>query len=75
LDSVILDSDLATELIDDAKKFLANEEWYRKLGVPYRRGYLFHGHPGWYVMPHFSLLTVLLRLLTLLDIWFFMTNP
>lgn len=33
-------------LIDDMRTFLAREDWYAERGVPYRRGYLFHGPPG-----------------------------
>lgn len=34
------------ELLDDMRAFFAGEEWYAERGVPYRRGYLFHGPPG-----------------------------
>jgi len=33
-------------LLDDMRAFFACEEWYAERGVPYRRGYLFHGPPG-----------------------------
>lgn len=33
-------------LLDDMRSFLAREDWYAERGVPYRRGYLFHGPPG-----------------------------
>lgn len=33
-------------LLDDMRKFLRSEDWYRSMGVPYRRGYLFHGPAG-----------------------------
>lgn len=46
LDSVILDGRQAEELLDDVKEFLASAEWYRQVGVPYRRGYLLYGPPG-----------------------------
>jgi chaperone BCS1 len=45
-DSVILDSNVSEEIFQDAKEFLARADWYRKLGVPYRRSYLLHGKPG-----------------------------
>jgi len=33
-------------LLEDMKAFLGREDWYAQRGVPYRRGYLFHGPPG-----------------------------
>lgn len=33
-------------LVADLGWFLSNEDWYRGVGVPYRRGYLFEGIPG-----------------------------
>eukprot|EP01125_Pyxidicula_operculata_P007732 TRINITY_DN2618_c0_g1_i3.p1 TRINITY_DN2618_c0_g1~~TRINITY_DN2618_c0_g1_i3.p1 ORF type:complete len:518 (+),score=84.50 TRINITY_DN2618_c0_g1_i3:28-1581(+) len=46
IDSVILDDNVAFSIIEDAKLFLLSRSWYRKMGVPYRRSYLFHGKPG-----------------------------
>eukprot|EP00818_Percolomonas_sp_WS_P005355 CAMPEP_0117444330 /NCGR_PEP_ID=MMETSP0759-20121206/5183_1 /TAXON_ID=63605 /ORGANISM="Percolomonas cosmopolitus, Strain WS" /LENGTH=743 /DNA_ID=CAMNT_0005236389 /DNA_START=1176 /DNA_END=3407 /DNA_ORIENTATION=- len=46
LDSVILDRDLAHSLLNDAKTFLAQKQWYLDHGIPYRRGYCIHGPPG-----------------------------
>lgn len=46
LDSVILDEDLAEDLIADAQEFLRSAKWYSEVGIPYRRGYLLHGPPG-----------------------------
>ncbi|ELR12161.1 ATPase, AAA domain containing protein [Acanthamoeba castellanii str. Neff] len=46
VESVILDSDVAEELLQDAKEFLTSADWYTTLGIPYRRAYLFHGKPG-----------------------------
>ena len=43
LDSVILDVDISEEIIEDAREFLGCGDWYRNLGIPYRRTYLFHG--------------------------------
>lgn len=34
------------ELLEDIDKFLANEEWYTKRGIPYKRGILMTGPPG-----------------------------
>jgi chaperone BCS1 len=36
----------AREILHDARWFFDNEHWYTERGVPYRRGYLFHGEPG-----------------------------
>lgn len=33
-------------LSEDLRWFRENEAWYSRVGVPYRRGYLFHGIPG-----------------------------
>lgn len=44
--SVVLRHGLASSLVDDARTFLASRAWYAERGIPYRRGYLFHGPPG-----------------------------
>lgn len=46
LNSVILDDNLAQNLIDDIRKFQTNKEWYKNKNIPYRRGYLIHGPSG-----------------------------
>ena len=46
LDSVILKAGEKESLVRDIEKFKAAQERYRKLGVPYHRGYLFYGPPG-----------------------------
>jgi chaperone BCS1 len=46
LESVILQPGDKERLIEDIAKFRASRERYRKLGVPYHRGYLLHGPPG-----------------------------
>ena len=33
-------------ILDDAREFINEEEWYHKHGIPYRRVYMFHGPPG-----------------------------
>jgi chaperone BCS1 len=33
-------------VIQDAQEFMHSEKWYSERGLPYRRGYLFHGCPG-----------------------------
>ncbi|EPY38187.1 mitochondrial chaperone BCS1 [Angomonas deanei] len=45
-ESVVYPGNLADELRADARRFLDSGDYYRKLGVPYRRGYLLHGPPG-----------------------------
>lgn len=45
LESIMLPPD-ATDLINDVKNFINKGDWYRTMGIPYRRGYLFHGPPG-----------------------------
>lgn len=47
-DSIILDAKVFQELKADLDDFNAEEtrEWYRKHGIPFRRGYLLHGPPG-----------------------------
>lgn len=46
LSSVILPDNQMKQIIGDVQTFLSREEWYHKMGIPYRRGYLFHGTPG-----------------------------
>lgn len=46
LDSVILKPGEKEHLLQDIEKFRASRERYRRLGVPYHRGYLLYGPPG-----------------------------
>jgi chaperone BCS1 len=46
LDSVVLKPGEKESLLEDVKRFRSSRERYRKLGVPYHRGYLFYGPPG-----------------------------
>ena len=48
LESVYLEPTQKTKLIDDMTEYLNGETraWYQDRGIPYRRGYLFHGAPG-----------------------------
>lgn len=46
MDSVILPPGTTERLVADISAFLKGAEWYRRRGIPYRRGYLFHGLPG-----------------------------
>jgi mitochondrial chaperone BCS1 len=46
LESVVLDEDRARFLQDDIHGFFGRQDWYAQMGIPWRRGYLFHGPPG-----------------------------
>ena len=46
MESVILPNTLSDKIVNDIKQFLNSRDWYKKIGVPYRRGYLLHGIPG-----------------------------
>lgn len=46
LNSVILPDGTKEGILADMKLFLDSEDWYRNLGIPYHRGYLFYGKPG-----------------------------
>ncbi|KAE8352518.1 BCS1 N terminal-domain-containing protein [Aspergillus coremiiformis] len=48
LSTVILDPEEKTAFIRDVQYYLhpRTAEWYSDHGIPYRRGYLFHGPPG-----------------------------
>ncbi|KAI5358716.1 putative ATPase, AAA-type, core, P-loop containing nucleoside triphosphate hydrolase [Septoria linicola] len=45
-DKVILDEDMKRELTEAAEKFFDSKDVYDDLGVPWKRGLLFHGPPG-----------------------------
>ena len=44
--SVVLPEGEAERLMADARRFVGREQWYVDRGIPYRRGYMFHGVPG-----------------------------
>jgi chaperone BCS1 len=46
LDSVVLPAGQADEVLADLIRFHESEERYSRLGLPWHRGYLFHGPPG-----------------------------
>eukprot|EP00899_Mesostigma_viride_P012697 jgi/Mesvir1/21428/Mv20899-RA.1 len=46
LSTVLLEGNLAEDILHDVEQFLSQEDWYFDRGIPYRRGYLFHGPPG-----------------------------
>jgi len=45
-DSLALDPDLKKAIIDDLDRFLRRKKMYKKVGKPWKRGYLLHGPPG-----------------------------
>ena len=48
MDTVSLDPEQKTKVVDDINEYLhpSSPRWYATRGIPYRRGYLFHGPPG-----------------------------
>ncbi|KFZ15974.1 hypothetical protein V501_02474 [Pseudogymnoascus sp. VKM F-4519 (FW-2642)] len=46
MDSVDLDSEQKKRIVKDMEDYLNSSDMYAASGVPYRRGYLFHGPPG-----------------------------
>lgn len=46
LDSVILPPTIKDAMVDDLRSFLDSKDWYRKMSIPWRRGYLLTGPPG-----------------------------
>lgn len=46
LNSVVLADGLKEDLMGDLRKFLEDEKRYSELGIPWHRGYLFHGPAG-----------------------------
>jgi mitochondrial chaperone BCS1 len=46
LNSIILEVGEKERLVEDIRTFRESRDRYRRLGVPYHRGYLLHGPPG-----------------------------
>jgi len=46
VESVVLEPGEKEHLLQDIAQFRRSKQRYRRLGVPYHRGYLFHGPPG-----------------------------
>ncbi len=46
LDTVILPEGMKQKLTDDLETFIASEDWYNEMCIPWRRGYLLSGPPG-----------------------------
>ena len=46
LDSVIMPKGDVEKIVQDIDAFRQNRDWYTKMGIPYRKGYIFYGPPG-----------------------------
>lgn len=48
METVVLDQKTKRQVLSDINEYLhpATPRWYANRGIPYRRGYLFHGPPG-----------------------------
>lgn len=48
METVVLDHDQKERVLSDINEYLhpSTPRWYANRGIPYRRGYLFHGPPG-----------------------------
>jgi mitochondrial chaperone BCS1 len=46
MNTVVLDDAQKLQCVSDINEFLQAARWYSNRGIPYRRGYLFHGKPG-----------------------------
>lgn len=46
LDSVVLETGVKENIVNDVRNFLSARNWYLDRGIPYRRGYLLYGPPG-----------------------------
>jgi SpoVK/Ycf46/Vps4 family AAA+-type ATPase len=46
LDSVSIPEEQMNKIVSDIERFLAAEDRYNRLAIPWHRGYMFHGPPG-----------------------------
>lgn len=46
LGNTIVSHDVNNNLIEDIHKFTTSENYYKRKGIPYKRGYLLYGEPG-----------------------------
>lgn len=46
LNTVVLPAGVAETVLADMREFRSEEKWYRDLGIPWHKGYMFHGLPG-----------------------------
>lgn len=45
-DNLFIDRQIKSKLITDIETFINGQDFYTKIGIPYKRGYLFYGPPG-----------------------------
>jgi len=45
-DSLALSPELKNDIVDDLDRFLRRKDFYKKVGKPWKRGYLLYGPPG-----------------------------
>jgi chaperone BCS1 len=45
-DTVAMEPELKKAILDDLDRFLRRKSFYKKVGKPWKRGYLLYGHPG-----------------------------
>jgi len=45
-EQLVLDPTIVSLLKDDFESFFEREDWFRRMRLPFRRGYLLHGPPG-----------------------------
>ncbi|GGJ31568.1 AAA family ATPase [Deinococcus roseus] len=46
LDTLYFDEVMVQELLSDIEQFRQDEQWYARLNIPYKRGYMLYGPPG-----------------------------
>ncbi|KAF9586319.1 hypothetical protein BGW38_006941 [Lunasporangiospora selenospora] len=46
LETIVMDPELKSYIVEDAKEFFSSESWYAERGLPFRRGILLYGSPG-----------------------------
>jgi chaperone BCS1 len=46
LDTLVLADGILERIVADIESFRASRDWYRTMGIPFRRGFLLHGPPG-----------------------------
>ena len=46
MNNIFLANNIKTELVNDLQQFFQNEDYYKEMGIPYKRAYLFYGPPG-----------------------------
>ncbi|KAI9109652.1 hypothetical protein K1719_019282 [Acacia pycnantha] len=45
-ETLALDPDIKRFMVEDLERFMSRKEYYKKVGKPWKRGYLLHGPPG-----------------------------